>query len=145
MSHVKRKLFATTVTILFKYNVHVHLISWYFLSTVCLSIMSWTDNLSSKDCNRLVCEFEPHGNTPDKRQSKTLILSTNVDQTSLETEFLIAICRQTGDKWQWKTLFLKIFYPSLLIVKSVFDCRLSSASMASYFHKRWLSSLAVFS
>ena len=37
-----------------------------------------------------------------------LILSTNVDQKSLETEFSIAICRPTGDKWQSKTLFLAI-------------------------------------
>ena len=42
------------------------------------------------------------------RQSKMLILSTNVDQKSLETEFLIAICRPTGDKWQSKTPFLAI-------------------------------------
>ena len=30
---------------------------------------------------------------PDKRQSKTLILSTDVDKKSLETGFSIAICR----------------------------------------------------
>ena len=36
--------------------------------------------------------------TPGSRQSKTLILSTNVYQKSLETEFSIAICRPTGDK-----------------------------------------------
>ena len=35
--------------------------------------------------------------------------STNVDQKSIETVFLIAICRQGGDKWQSKTLFLMIF------------------------------------
>ena len=33
----------------------------------------------------------------------------NTDQKSLETVFLIAICRQTGDKWQWKALFLTSF------------------------------------
>ena len=49
--------------------------------------------------------------TPDRPQSKTLILSTDVDQKSLETEFLIAICRPTGDTWQSKTLFLAIFDP----------------------------------
>ena len=38
------------------------------------------------------------GYTPGRRQSKTLILSTNVDQKSLGTEFSIAICRPTGDK-----------------------------------------------
>ena len=53
-----------------------------------------------------------------------LILSTNVDQKSLETEFSIAICRTTGDKWQSKTPFLAIFDPRTSIVKDVFDCRL---------------------
>ena len=60
-------------------------------------------------------------NTPGRWQSKTLILSAYVDQTeSLETEFLIVICRQIAIK----TLFLAIFDPRSLIVKSVFDCRL---------------------
>ena len=63
-------------------------------------------------------------NTPGRRQSKTSILSTNVNKNSLNTEFLIAICRPTGDKWQSKTLFLAIFDPRSSIVKSVFDCRL---------------------
>ena len=62
--------------------------------------------------------------TPGRRQSKTSILSTNVNKNSLKTEFLIAICRLTGDKWQSKTLFLAIFDPRSSIVKSVFDCRL---------------------
>ena len=43
--------------------------------------------------------------TPDRGQSKTLILSTNVDKNLLEKEFLIAICRATGDKWLSKTFF----------------------------------------
>ena len=34
--------------------------------------------------------------------------STNTDQQSLETEFLIVICRQSGNKLQSKTLFLTI-------------------------------------
>ena len=63
-------------------------------------------------------------NTPGRRQSKTSILSTNIDQKSLETDFLIAICRLTGDKWQSKTLYLPIFDPRSLIDKSLFDCRL---------------------
>ena len=33
--------------------------------------------------------------TSDMRQSKTFILSTNVDLRSLETEFLIAVCSPT--------------------------------------------------
>ena len=47
--------------------------------------------------------------TPNRPQSKQLILSTNVDQKQLETEFLVAICRLTGDKWKSKTLFLAFF------------------------------------
>ena len=47
--------------------------------------------------------------TPARRQSKTLILSMNVDKKSLGTEFLIAICHPTGYKSQLKTLFLVIF------------------------------------
>ena len=57
-------------------------------------------------------------------QSKTPTLLRNIDQKSLETEFSIAICRHTGDKWQWKTLFLSIFDPRSSIVDSIFDCRL---------------------
>ena len=55
-----------------------------------------------------------------------LILSNNVEQKSLETEFSIAICLQTGNKWQSKTMFLVIFDPHSSIVKtqSVLDCRI---------------------
>ena len=54
-----------------------------------------------------------------------LILSTNVDKRNpLETEFSIAICRQSGDKWQSKALFLAIFDLCSSIVKSDFDSRL---------------------
>ena len=56
--------------------------------------------------------------TPGKWQSQTLIPSTNVDNKSLETEFLIAICRPVGDKWQSKMLFLAIFDPRLSIAKA---------------------------
>ena len=49
----------------------------------------------------------------------------NIDQYSLETEFLIAICRPTGDKWQSKSLFLSFFAPRSSIFKSVIECRLS--------------------
>ena len=70
--------------------------------------------------------------TPGRRQSKTSMLLTNIDQKSLETEFLIAICRPTGDKWQSKMLFLAISYPRSSIVKSVFDCRLPSVVMLTW-------------
>ena len=56
------------------------------------------------------------GTTPDRRKSKTVMLSTNEDQKSSETEFSIAICRPTGDKWQPKTLFLANFDPRSSIV-----------------------------
>ena len=52
----------------------------------------------------------------------------NVDK-KLETEFCIAICRSTDDKWQSKTRFLTKFDPHLSIVKSVYDCRLSGVLM----------------
>ena len=42
--------------------------------------------------------------------------STTTDKKSIETVFLIAICRQCGDKWQSKTLFLMIFYQRSSIV-----------------------------
>ena len=58
----------------------------------------------------------PNTTTLVRRQSERLILSTNVDQKALETEFLIAICRSTGDKWRSKTLFLVIFDPRSSIV-----------------------------
>ena len=65
------------------------------------------------------------GNTSARRQSKTLIRSTNIDQKSLETELSIAIYRPTSDKWQSKTLLMAIFDSRSSIVKSVFDYRLS--------------------
>ena len=37
--------------------------------------------------------------SPDRRQSKTLILSMNEDEKSLETEFSIVICRPTEHLW----------------------------------------------
>ena len=58
-------------------------------------------------------------------QSKTSILSTNVDQQYLETDFSIAVSRPTGDHWQSKTLVVAISDPRSSIVKRVFDCRIS--------------------
>ena len=66
--------------------------------------------------------------TPGRQQLKKNKLSTNVDKKSLETEFPIAICRLTGDKWQSKTLFLAIFDPRSLIVKNVSVCLLPGVS-----------------
>ena len=60
-----------------------------------------------------------------------LILSPHVDQKSLETEFSIAICCLTGDKWQSKTLFLAILDQYSSIVKRVFICCLSGVIISS--------------
>ena len=46
------------------------------------------------------------------------ILSTNVDQKKLETEFLIAINSPAGDKWQSKTLVVAISDPRSSIFES---------------------------
>ena len=56
--------------------------------------------------------------TPDRRQSKTSILSTNVYRNGKKTEFLIAISCMTGDNWQSKTLVVAISDPRLLFAKS---------------------------
>ena len=45
---------------------------------------------------------------PDMRQSKTLLTIDERGSKLLETWFSIAICRQSGDKWKSKTLFLTI-------------------------------------
>ena len=68
---------------------------------------------------------------PGRRQSKTPILSRNVDQKSIETVFSIAISRHTGDKWESKTLFLSIFDPRSSIDDNVFDCRLPGVNFGS--------------
>ena len=57
------------------------------------------------------------------------VLWRNIDQKSIETVFLIAISRRTGDKWQSKTRFLSIFDPRSFIVDSVFYCRLPGVNM----------------
>ena len=46
----------------------------------------------------------------DNVNTLDVIPSMNVDQNSPETEFPIAICRPTSDKWQSKTLFLAIYW-----------------------------------
>ena len=48
----------------------------------------------------------------------------NVDHSSLETVFLIAICRQSGDKRQSKALFLAILDPrsSIVLTFSIASC-----------------------
>ena len=94
-------------------------VSWVGLWSVIVAFPGHTQLLFITNCNFI-------NSTPDKRQSKTLILSTNVGRKALEKEFSIAICRPSGDKWQSKnTVSIDFFYPRWSIVKSVFDCRLS--------------------
>ena len=90
----------------------------------------------------LVCFFSLVSNhTPGRQQLKTAILSRNVDKKMLETEFLIAICHQSGEKWQSKTLLISIFDLRLAIVDSVFDCRLPGVlphcSSGKAFHEQF--------
>ena len=60
---------------------------------------SWDEQiLSSEDKVFASVDDEPGFNTSGSRQLKTPILSTNVDQKWLETEFSIVICCPTGDK-----------------------------------------------
>ena len=54
--------------------------------------------------------------------------STNADQKSIETVLSVAICRQWGDKWQSKKLFLLIFI-TFLDSSGVFDCRLPGVDL----------------
>ena len=70
---------------------------------------------------------EIHNHTPDRRQSKMLIPSANV----VKKIVLIVICRLTGNKRQWKSLFLGIYYPRSSIVKNVFVCPLSSVNLTN--------------
>ena len=51
--------------------------------------------------------------TTDRRQSQTLLTADERGSKSIKTVFSIAICRQSGDKWQSKTLFLIIFFIQL--------------------------------
>ena len=97
-------------------------------------ILSHSDK-SNEGTDKPICSLSrvrvkrsSHANTkytPDRRQSKTFILSMNVDKKSLETEFSIAICRPTGNKWQKKHTVSSYFDLHFSIVKSILDCRLS--------------------
>ena len=59
--------------------------------------------------------------TLGRRQSKNVNERDEHRSKIVKTEFSIAICRQTGDKWRSKMLFLAIF--------GVFDCRLSGVEL----------------
>ena len=80
-------------------------------------------------CLARVAECGGHTRYSIFLSSCTLTVSTNVDQKKLETEFLIDICRPTGDKWQSKTLFLATFDSCSSIIKRIFDCGQSGVDM----------------
>ena len=61
-----------------------------------------------------------HMYTPD-----TLLTIEERGSKLLKQCFSIAICRQRGDKWLLKTLFLTIFLCTFVDSNNVFDCRLS--------------------
>ena len=107
-------------------------------SIMCLSPSSFTDlYVSDFGCEgKLGCVFFTVVNTLDKGQLKTLILWTKVDQKLFATEFLIAICHQTGVKWQSTALFLAILDARSSIVKSILDCHLPSMEKLVHGHVR---------
>ena len=77
--------------------------------------------------------------TPDTRISKTLILSMNVDQNWSETEFSIAICRQSGRQMAIENtnssgFFGVFFYPRSSIVKSVVPAQAAEKESTALLH-----------
>ena len=59
--------------------------------------------------------------TPDRQQSKTLYSRQTWLKECLKQYFHIAICRQSGDEWQLKALFLTIFdlHSSIVLTFSI--------------------------
>ena len=53
----------------------------------------------------------------------------NVDKKIARNSVSIAICLQSGDKWQLKTLFLMIFLSTFVDSNNVFNCRLSGVEI----------------
>ena len=116
--------FGFTRTFFNKSTIYLKLILYAFQDCHILQYQAIAATLGTSD------------NTPDMRQSKTYILSNNVDNISLATEFSIAICRPTVDKWQSKTPFLSTFDPRSSIVKKFFDCHLSGVNINILFYKK---------
>ena len=74
-----------------------------------------------RDC---IYNIENTDLTPGRRQSQILMLSTNVDQKSLETEFRLPFVARLATHSKRKHCNLAIFDPRSSIVQRVFDCRL---------------------
>ena len=66
---------------------------------------------------------------PEGGNRKRSEQSMDADQKSIETAFSIVICRQSGDKWRSKTLFLTFFLSTFIDSIDVFDCRLPGVKM----------------
>ena len=64
-------------------------------------------------------KYRSHVNTPDRRQSKTILTIDERDQKSLEAMF-----SPVGDKWQSNTLFLTIIdlRSSIVLTFSIVAC-----------------------
>ena len=90
--------------------------------------------LSPSSMVRYVNALLLHFLTPGRRQSKTPILSRNVDQKKIETVFSIVICRQLP------------FDPRSSIVDYVFDCRLPGVfpAYSTWFLDRFLADSFLF-
>ena len=82
---------------------------------------------------RKICSFI----TPERRQSITLLTLTNTDQKSLETMILIAICRQSGEKWQSKTMLLPTFGLRSSIVLTFSISPIRFGFVACFMMLRW--------
>ena len=87
----------TSLRICGKYRNLVHTCLFLSKYRLCKAITVFLKLIQSEIVS---LKFKSKINTLGRWQSKTSLLSTNVDHTSLETAFSIAICRQSGDKWQ---------------------------------------------
>ena len=65
--------------------------------------------------------LEKHCNTPDRRQSKTLLTIEERGSKIARKVFSISICRPTGDKWQSEALFLTFYDLRASIVLKLVD------------------------
>ena len=73
--------------------------------------------------------------TSCRRQSKTLFTIDERSSKPLEAVFSIAICRQSGDKWQSKTMFLTTIFDLRSAIVLTFSIAAYSVWCMPYF---WL-------
>ena len=100
---------------------HISLFIWFiFVCLICVQTHSGKAIIGTKSYSQ--SNMTAKNITLDRRQSKTLLKSTNADQKSLETEFSIAICLQSYDNR--KPCFLLFFLYTFVDSINVFVCRL---------------------